>query len=149
MANLIEEAFAPKQPQAASVSGLHDLARAVIKAREAADKAKCRAQELAHTAEQLEVSLMDRIEAEGLKSFKALGRNFVPATKRYFTLPKEPEKRHAALVWLRRIGAAGMIKEDINHNTLTGLCRERLENGKPISELIQSNELKYLSIRKD
>jgi hypothetical protein len=113
------------------------------------DAAKAELKELTEEEEDIEGAIMSMLDQMKLKSMKlAGGEQFTIAEKDMFSLPpqKNEEDRKQAILWLKRVGAGELFKEEIHAGTLGAFLKERIEAGKKISELIVKFTKRTLSV---
>ena len=73
--------------------------------------------------------LPKQLEAEGIKNFRlASGRGITTTTDLYVSV--NSANKPAFLEWLKDAGQGGLIKEDVNAQTLKAFIKDRIENAE-------------------
>lgn len=130
---------------------LRVLAEAYIDAKAQADATKRQYDAARAEQERLAECILQSLDAAQLRAVRLdSGELLTVAERTFFRLPPliEVAKRFAVFKWLRRVGATELIRNEIPHQTLSAFCRERIESGKAINNLIGQTTERYLSVRK-
>jgi hypothetical protein len=75
------------------------------------------------------ILLPKRLEAEGLKNFRLASGRGITTTPEMFVSVLAGDKP-AFIQWLKDSGQAGIVKEDVNPQTLKAFVKERIENAE-------------------
>jgi hypothetical protein len=133
-----------------SESILVSLARKVIAMRERQEAARAELGEAIRVLENMEIAMLEEMDRQSIKSLRVKsGQLLTSVVKNKYSLPPKhtPEERKKALKWLSRVGGKDLIEADIHWQRLNSFLKERKENNKDISPLIQVFEQKSLSIK--
>lgn len=109
------------------------------------DDAKTEYEDLKAECDQLQIELLERMEAEGVDSQKTGGINFVPATTTYGNVAD----RAAFIEWCERTGNDELLERKERKGLINQLAREYIDNGEPLPDGMNSYQRKYISQRAD
>ncbi len=133
----LQEMFA--KPAAPSVA---EAARGVLRARnleQAAERALAEAKKATADAETAFIQLADQ---EGVLSVKVEcmgGKDMLvtAAESNHYRLQSEALSDASVMTWIFRSGGESLVRRTVHHMAFSGFCRELVEQGRPLHNLIK------------
>jgi len=95
-----------------------------------------------------EKTLPELFERHGIEGIKLFGRNFIPASRMFASIPAE--KRAAGFAWLKAHGMGHLIQDNVNAQKLSSELTDYIQETAvgPPEEAISIHVKKYIQMRK-